>query len=99
MYKEAFPQKLKKARNNTGFTQIEVSRELKISRPTISQYETGTREPDIETLGKLADFYGVSVDWLLGTAGEKKVNYDLDGIPRVKNFVATKHVQIQHNNF
>jgi len=100
MYKEAFPQKLRKARNNTGFTQIEVSRELKISRPTIAQYETGTREPDIETLGKLADFYGVSVDWLLGTAGEKKVNYDLDGKQRIKNGISSEmRIQVQNNHF
>lgn len=69
MYKESFPSRLKKARENTGFTQREVQKETGINQPTIARYETGVLEPDIEKLGILADFYGVSVDWLLGTRG------------------------------
>ena len=69
MYYESFPQKLKKARINTGFTQREVAKELGIKQPTLACYETGRSQPDIETLGTLADFYGVSLDWLLGTKG------------------------------
>lgn len=69
MYAEMFPIKLKKARKDTGFTQKEVALELKIDRSQIASYETGRTQPDIETLGKLADFYGVSVDWLIGTKG------------------------------
>lgn len=72
MYREGFPSKLKQARINTGFTQREISNETGISQPSIAQYETGSREPDIETIGILADFYGVSVDWLLGTGGGQK---------------------------
>ncbi|MDR2568953.1 MAG: helix-turn-helix domain-containing protein [Oscillospiraceae bacterium] len=86
MYREVFSQRLKKARENTGFTQREVSRDTGISQPSIAQYETGAREPDIETMGRLAEFYGVSVDWLLGMGG--KNNFDLDGIPRIKNSVS-----------
>ena len=82
MYRESFPIKLRKARENTGFTQREVAIETKISQPSIAQYETGTRDPDLEKLGTLADFYGVSVDWLLGTAGEKQTNFNLDGRPK-----------------
>lgn len=73
MYTESFPSKLKKARTDTGFTQREVAKELNIPQPTIARFETGERFPDIEKLGLLADFYGVSVDWLLGTKGEQKI--------------------------
>lgn len=73
MYVEALPLKLKKARENTGFTQREVAKETQIPQPTIARYEKGTRLPDPEKLGILADFYGVSVDWLLGTKGEQEV--------------------------
>lgn len=66
MYQESFPSKLKKARENTGFTQREVSTETKIAQSTLAKYETGRTQPDIENLGILADFYGVSVDWLIG---------------------------------
>lgn len=69
MYVESFPSKLKKARNNTGLTQREVAKEVNLPQSTIAKYETGKLEPSIETLGILADFYEVSLDWLVGTKG------------------------------
>jgi transcriptional regulator with XRE-family HTH domain len=69
MYKETFAQKLRKARDLTGFTQGEVSESTGIKRSTIAGYETGRTQPDIENLGILADFYEVDVNWLLGTKG------------------------------
>lgn len=70
MYHEGFASKLKKARENTGFTQREVTRETGIPQSTLANYETGRTQPDIENLGILADFYGVSTDWLIGTKGK-----------------------------
>lgn len=69
MYAEGFPSKLKQARKNTGFTQREVAKEIKIPYSTIANWELGRTQPDIESIGILADFYGVSVDWLFGTKG------------------------------
>ena len=69
MYFEGFPSKLKKARQDTGFTQIEVEKETNIPRSTLANWEIGRTQPDIESLGILADFYEVSVDWLIGTKG------------------------------
>ena len=66
MYKEVFAERLKKAREKTGLTQVEVEKETKISRVNLGRYETGAREPDIETIGKLAVFYGITTDWLMG---------------------------------
>ena len=74
MYYETFPIKIKKARKLTGFTQREVERETGIRQSTIAQYETGKLQPDIEKLGILADFYGVSTDWLIGTQGNNKID-------------------------
>lgn len=72
MYKEILPIKLKQARKEAGIKQEEVADIIKISRATISKYENGQLEPNIETLGTLADFYEVSTDWLIGTKGGKK---------------------------
>lgn len=72
MYQETFAQKLKKAREDTGFTQREISRETKIPQSTIANYETGRTQPDVETLGILADFYGIDLNWLFGTRGKKE---------------------------
>lgn len=70
MYIEAFAQKLKKAREDTGFTQREVARELNLKQPTLASYETGRTQPDIERIGLLADFYGIDLNWLFGTRGK-----------------------------
>ncbi len=80
MYKEGFPSKLQQARKNAGYTQEDIQTILRIPRSTLAGYEIGRTQPDYETLGILADFYDVSVDWLLGTKGEKK------GYPEVKDF-------------
>ena len=60
------------ARVNAGLTQTQAGKKLGLSASTLANYETGRTEPDIENLGILADFYGVSIDWLLGTKGEQK---------------------------
>lgn len=72
MYRESFPAKLKAAREKTGLSQRDVERETKIHQSQIAKYETGRTEPDLEKIGILADFYGVSVYWLLGTIGRIK---------------------------
>lgn len=47
-------------------TQKEMADFLKTTQTTYSRYEKGTREPDITTLCSLADYFGVTVDYLLG---------------------------------
>jgi len=69
MYKEGFASKLKKAREKTGFTQREVEAETGIKQSRLAGYEIGRTQPDIETIGILADFYEIDVNWLLGTKG------------------------------
>ena len=72
MYYEGFPTKLKKARENKGLLQSDVEEITGLKRSTLSGYEIGRTQPDIETLGILADLYEVSVDWLLGTKGGQR---------------------------
>ena len=66
MYKETFASNLRKARENKGYTQQYVADVLSISRSNIGKYETSTLEPNLETIGQLADLYQVSTDWLFG---------------------------------
>lgn len=49
--------------------QIEVAQALGVNQSTVSGWENGTREADHETLRRLADYLGVTVDYLLGGAG------------------------------
>ena len=61
-----FPQRLKLLREEAGLTQKQLADKLGVSRGTIGMYEIGQRDPDTETLQKLSDIFGVSVDYLLG---------------------------------
>lgn len=63
--------KLRELRKNCGLTMKELGAEIGVAESTISQYETGKRQPDYETLLKLGEFFGVSVDFLL-TGDESK---------------------------
>lgn len=74
MYKEVFASRIKKAREEAGYTQKEVSERLQISRSSLSKMETGQLEPGLETLGKLAEFYNTSLNWLLGITLEPEIN-------------------------
>ncbi len=71
MYAEHFKEKIKAARKNAGYTQQQVADATGIPRATISRLESGTRQPELENLGKLIDFYEVSADWILGTGIKK----------------------------
>lgn len=57
---------LKELRKKNNITQQEIAQKLQISQATYCNYELKNREPDIDTLIKLADFYHCSLDELVG---------------------------------
>ena len=61
-----FADRLKECRKNIGKTQRELAVDLGISGSGYQNYELGNREPNHETTVKIADYFGVSVDYLLG---------------------------------
>ncbi len=56
---------LRKLRKARGLTQIALQMQTGIEQALLSKYETGERIPPTETLLILADFYGVSLDYIL----------------------------------
>lgn len=60
--------KITELRNKKGLTQLRAAKMLKMPRSTYSNYELDKREPDFDTAQKLASFYEISVDELLGAA-------------------------------
>lgn len=55
---------IRRQREKSNMTQKEVSERLNISRAVISQYESGTKNPSVENLIALADFFNCSLDEL-----------------------------------
>ncbi len=72
MYKEVFALRLYARRKELEISQIGVSNETEINQSNISKFEAGKLEPNLETLGKLANYYQVSIDWLLGNPHNTK---------------------------
>ena len=64
-------ERLKKLRELKKITQQEMADQLGIARGTYAHYEIDRREPDNSTLSRLADFFGVSTDYLLGRSDIK----------------------------
>lgn len=60
--------RLKELRSERGLSQKELADVLDCSVTVYSRYETGAREPSLDTLIRLADFYGVTLDELVGRA-------------------------------
>lgn len=65
-------ERLKSARLEKGYTQLQVSNLTSIGNKTISDYERGITEPDAETIAILATLYDVSTDYLLCKTRDKK---------------------------
>lgn len=56
--------KIRELRKSRNLSQKEFAEAMNIAQTTYSGYETEQRAPDIETLKKIADYYGVSLDYL-----------------------------------
>ena len=56
---------LKILRKNRGYTQIALQMKTGIEQSLLSKFESGERTPPTETLVRLADFYDVSIDYIL----------------------------------
>ena len=72
MYKEIIQQKLKNAREDIGLTQREIADRIEEPQSKIAKIESGTQSPDVEIIGKLAELYEVSLDWLFGVGPKKR---------------------------
>lgn len=75
-----FGKRIVELRKRQGLTQAELARAMGISRSALSLYEIEKREPDIETLSKLASLFNVPVGYILGNEHEviDYVNYTMD---------------------
>ena len=62
--------RLKASRKSVNKTQKEIAEYLGISERGYQNYELGTREPNLEILIKLADYFDVSTDYLLGRSDD-----------------------------
>ena len=65
-YKNCFKDNLKYLRNEKGLGQVELAKKLGVSKGIISLWENGLREPNMYSLIDIANFFDVSIDYLVG---------------------------------
>ncbi len=66
--------RLRELRKKRGISQLKLAMDLNTSQNTISRYETGEREAGYKELIAIADYFNVSIDYLLGRTDVPKIN-------------------------
>ena len=69
-------EKIKKLRISHGISQVVLAKELGVSKQCISNWENDNVLPSIEMLIKIANYFNVSTDYLLGLSSSKTLNVD-----------------------
>ena len=72
MGKVTFGERLKQLRLENNLTQETLAEKLQIVKSTITKYEKNTREPELEILIKIADFFETTTDYLLGRTDKRQ---------------------------
>lgn len=68
--------RIRELRENAGLRQIDVAKATGIDQKTLSNYETGKTNPDSYSLIQLADFFNVSIDYLVGRIDSLQTSID-----------------------
>lgn len=66
--------RLKELRKQRKISQLKLAMDLSLSQNSISRYETGERQADYNTLIRIADYFDVSIDYLLRRTDNPKIN-------------------------
>ena len=72
-----FNERLKMLREENNLTQEKAARELEIPLRSYNRLEADGHKTHYDTLKKIADYYNVSVDWLMGRTDVREVNRDM----------------------
>ena len=83
MKKNYFHENLKFIRKSLNFSQKEISNYLKVNPASYSNYETGRRQPDLDTLIKICDFLNIEIDKLL----TENLSNDINFLENIKNVI------------
>jgi transcriptional regulator with XRE-family HTH domain len=70
-------EKISSLRKRHKLTQEQFAKKIEITRSALAKYETNKAEPDIKTLTKIANFFEVSVDYLLGREQHSGAQIDI----------------------
>ena len=90
--------RLKELRNKANITQKELAEAINTSQQSIAFYEKGERKPKHDMVEKLADYFNVSTDYLLGKTDFPDLNVEVDIDNAIDNSVAYDGTPITDND-
>ncbi len=90
-----FANTLKNLREVNNVTQEQLAEYLKVTRPTIAGYETKSRQPDYERLQKIADYFNVSIDYLVRGVSQDKQTPVKEGIVDQEVKIAYRNLSLE----
>ena len=96
--KTMFSERLKSLRIQHNLTQKQIAEFLGTSQPSYQNWEKGTRKPSRNTIQKLADFFNVSTDYLLGKTDFPDLDLEIDIDNAIDNSVAYDGTPITDND-
>ncbi len=69
------PYRFKETRLKAGLTTVQLAQKMGVTQAAVSHWDAGKKVPGTETLYKLADLYGVTIDYLLGRSSNTGITY------------------------
>ena len=72
-----FSERLKELRNTINFTQVDLAKELNVTKQCVSNWENNNIQPSIDMLIKTAKYFNVSTDYLLGLEQKKVIDVSM----------------------
>lgn len=94
VYLNMFSIRLKELRMKNGLSQRELANAFKVSTGTVGNWEVGSREPDFSTIIKLADYFRVSVDYLIGHSDNSTNQVGAKGTEQIGESFSTEEKQL-----
>ena len=74
----SFSERLRELRTSKKLTMEQLSKEIETTRGTIGNFENGNKKPSLDVLIKLADYFDVSIDYLVGRTDDPKLHQKKD---------------------
>lgn len=94
---ELFSIRFKEERKNKGLTQEQLAKEFFLNKSSISRYEKGTQMPEMVMLQKFAEYFDVSVDYLLGRTDERNVHKEKSKLDEGIKTIAAHRININED--
>ena len=75
---KSFSERLRELRTSKGLTMEQLAKEIESTKGTISNYENKNKKPSLDMLIKIAEYFDVSIDYLVGRTNDSKLHQKED---------------------